>query len=173
MAFGSSLSQPPSTTIQFVSPSMMAVDDMLVNYPAGAAYRGKYVRVSDYGGYVDRVLRCDYDSGLDYHFWTPTQPEYGRSIPIAGNMTLRALKSPPSVVLTGTIPLSTTRTVTIDTVNRRPGEVIEIKAGLTTLLGALNILGSGLGSAISLTLGGYQKYIVDGSGGSLSLVRLV
>lgn len=158
---------------QFVQAGSMTVDQLLTNFPAGATYRGKYARVSDYGGYVDRVVRCDFDSDLNYHFWTPTQPEYGRSIAVTGNMTLMALKSPPSINFTGSIALGVTRNVTIDLTNRRPGEILEFKGGLTSLLGGLNILGTGLGSGLSILLGGYSKILIDGSGGSLQMVRLV
>lgn len=158
---------------QFVTPVTQTWEQVLASFPAGATYRGKYVRISNYGGYVDRVLRCDYDQSLDYYFWTPTQPEYGRSMPVTGNMTLSRMITPQSVVLTGSIALGVTRNVTIDIANGRPGEIIEMKAGLSSLLGGLNILGTGLGSGVSILLGGYQKYLIDGAGGSLSLVRLV
>lgn len=161
-----------STTPQFVAPATMTVDDMLANFPASAPYRGKYVRVSDYGGFVDRVLRCDYETGSGLYFWTPTTPDYGRSLAVTGNMTLLRLKSPPSVVLTGTIGVGVTRQVTIDTANGRPGEIIEIRNNLSSLLGTLNIGGLGLGSLLSLALGGYMRFVLDSSGGSLQLVRL-
>lgn len=161
-----------NSVAQFVSPATMTVDDLIANFPANATNRGKYARVSDYAGYVDRILRCDYDSGGLY-FWTPTQNEYGRSMAVTGNMSLYPLKSPSSIVLTGSIALGVTRNITLETDNGRPGEIKEIKGGLTSLLGSLNILGTGLGSGISMLLGGYQKHVLDYSGGSLSWIRLV
>lgn len=171
----SALDQLALTSPRFVTPagSMLTVDQLLADYPASAARRGMYARVSDYGGYVDRVLRCDFFSDVGYYQWTPTLPEYGRSMPITGDMTLWPLKSPTSIILTGTIPTATTRRVTLETTNGRPGEIKEIKAGLTSLLGTLNILGTGLGSGVSLLLGGYQKFVLDSSGGALAWVRMV
>ncbi len=160
-------------TPRFIAPDILTVDTLLVTYPANQARRGMYARVSDYGGYVDRVLRCDYFADLDYHQWVPVLAEYGRAIQLTGDMTLLPLKSPTSVVLTGTLPLGVTRNVTLSTANGRPGEVKEIKAGLTSLLGTLNIAGTGLGSTISLALGGYQKYALDSSGGALAWLRLL
>lgn len=124
---------------RFIASEILTVDNLLVTYPANKARRGMYARVSDYGGYVDRVLRCDYFADLDYHQWVPVLAEYGRAIPLIGDMTLLPLKSPTSVVFTGTLPLGVTRSVTLSTTNGRPGEVKEIKAGLTSLLGTLNI----------------------------------
>lgn len=159
---------------QFVSSSIMSVDTLLANFPAGAAYRGKYARVNDYGGYVDRVLRCDYDSGGMY-FWGPSgNTEYGRTVALTGNMTLFPLKSPTSLILTGTIGLGITREITLSTDNGRPGEIKEIAAtGITSLLGGLQIAGTGILSAVGLVLGGYRKFVLDYAGGSLSWVRLV
>lgn len=162
-----------ATTPQFVAATMMTVDELLAGYPANAARRGKYARVSDYAGYVDRVLRCDYFADLDYHQWVPVLAEYGRSLAVTGDLTLFPLKSPTSVLLTGTLPLNTTRNVTLSTANGRPGEMKEIRAGLTQLAGTLNILGTGLGSAIALGLGGYLKFVLDSSGGSLAWIRMV
>lgn len=162
-----------AATPQFVDPGVMTVDQLLATYPAAASYRGKYARVSDYAGYVDRVLRCDYFADLAYHQWVPVLAEFGRQMPLTGDMTLLPLKSPSSIVLTGTLPLGVTRSVTLSTANGRPGEVKEIKAGLTQLLGALNILGTGLGSGVSLALGGYQRYVLDSSGGALAWLRML
>ena len=162
-----------ATTPQFVTPAMLTVDDLLSTYPASVTRRGKYARVSDYAGYVDRVLRCDYFADLDYHQWVPVLAEYGRSLAVTGDLTLYPLKSPTSVLLTGAIPALTTRNVTLSIANGRPGEMKEIRAGLTTLAGTLNILGTGLGSAIALGLGGYLKFVLDSSGGSLAWIRMV
>jgi len=163
-----------ATVPQFIASATMTVEALLATYPAAAAMRGKYVRVSNYAGYVDRVLRCDFDANLNLYFWNPTQAEYGRSIalPASGGMVLKRLLSPPSIVLTGGGLLGG-NSVTIDLANARPGEIIEIKKDGTTLLSALNILGTGLGSGVALLVNGYQKYVVDGSSGALQLVRLV
>ena len=164
-------------TTSFVSDQPMTVDQLHANYPVGmnagaSAYRGKYARVSDYGGYVDRVVRCDYESSSGLYFWTPTQPEYARSVPIVGDTTLYALKHPTTMILTGSIGTGQTRNVTIDLANRRPGEIIELRNNMSSLLGALNILGTGLGSFLFNTLGGYSRTVVDSSSGALQLVRL-
>lgn len=161
-----------SSVAQFVHTGIITVDQLLADYPANESRRGKYARVSDYGGYVDRVLRCDYDSG-GLWFWTPTQTEYGRSMAVNANMTLYRLKSPSSVVFTGNIGIGVTRTVTLDPANGRPGEIVEMKAGSIVIAGLLNIAGTGLGSAVSVLMGDYKKFLLDYSGGSLSWVRLV
>lgn len=158
---------------QFVAAGSMVVEDLLSIYPANASRRGKYARVTNYGGAIDRVLRCDYDQNLNYYFWTPTRGEYGRTLPLTSDMTLKRLLSPSSVVLSGTVSLGVTRNITIDTANATPGEIIEIKAPGAGIAGSLNILGTGLGSAISLLAGSYQKYMIDGSSGTLQVVRLV
>lgn len=169
----STLEAAMATVPQFVDAAAMTVENLLVTYPASAARRGKYVRVTNYGGYVDRVLRCDFDANLNYYYWNPIQAEYGRSMAVIADMTLKRLLSPQSIVLTGSIGVGVTRNVTIDTANGRPGEIIEVRAGLASLLGTLNILGTGLGSAVALAAGGYQKYLIDGSSGALQLIRLV
>ena len=158
---------------QFVNGgALMTVDDLFATNPANVTNRGKYARLSNYGGFVDRVVRCDYDTGLNLYFWTPTQPEYGRSLTVTGDVTLYALKSPQSVNLTGTIPALSTRNVTIDLANRRRGEIVEIRNGLSSLLGTLNILSTGIGTVVANVLGGYMRFMFDGSSGSLQLVRL-
>jgi hypothetical protein len=157
---------------QFVSAASMTVDDLFANFPANSSRRGRYARLSNYGGFVDRVVRCDYDSGLNLYFWNPTQAEYGRTIPITADMVHYALKSPTSLNLTGTIPVGVTRTINIDPANRRPGEIIEIRNSLSSILGTLNIIGTGIGTVLSNLIGGYQKYMFDGASGSLQLVRL-
>ena len=161
------------TTPQFVQAGSMTVDELLAAYPAGAGYRGRYARVTDYGGGIDRVLRCDFDSNSGLYFWSPTLADYGRSMPVTGNMSLPRLKTPPTLILTGSIALGVTRNVTLDTANGRPGEIQEIKGGLTSLLGTLNLLGTGLGSGVGLLLGAYQKFVLDWQGGQLTWVRLV
>lgn len=162
-----------ATVPQFVATGSMVVEDLLANYPANATRRGKYARVTNYGGAIDRVLRCDYDQNLNYYFWTPTRGEYGRTLPLTADMTLKRLLSPSSVVLSGTVALGITRNITIDTANATPGEIVEIKAPGAGIVGGLNILGTGLGSGVGLLAGAYQKYMIDGSSGSLQVVRLV
>lgn len=161
-----------ATSPQFVSPTSMTIDNLLANFPAAAAVRGKYARVSDYGGFVDRVLRCDYDQGLNLHYWNPTQAEYARTVTLTGNTTFEGLKSPTSIILGGSLPALTSWSVNLSIANRRPGEIIEIKNGLASLLGTLNIIGTGIGTVANLAIGGYMRIAVDGSGGSLAFVRL-
>lgn len=153
--------------------ALMTVDYVLANWPANANNRGKYARVSDYGGYVDRLLRCDWDSGINLYFWQPTQTDYARQLAVTADTTILALKHPNSLILTGSIPTLTTRNITFDLANRRPGEVIEVRNSMSSLLGTLNLLGTGIGTLVFNTLGGYSRMVVDYSTGSPQLVKQV
>lgn len=155
----------------FVSPNIMTVADVLNTYPAGASYRGKYVRVSDLYGYVDGVMRCGYD-GTQY-YWQPTSTDYGRDLAVTADMTITPHGHPTSFNLTGSIGLGVTRGITLSPTNGWPGAIKEFKNGLSSLLGGLNILGTGLGSAVAIPLGGYKKFYLDNSGGTLVWRQLV
>jgi hypothetical protein len=160
---------------QFVNNGLsQTVDELLANFPAAANVRGKYARVSDYGGAIDRVLRCDYASDIQLHYWMPTQPEFGKTMAVTGNSTLFALKSPTIINLTGTIALGVTRSFTLDPANRRPGETVEIKYSSMSILGSLNLIGTGIGTLLINALGGYLKFMFDGQGVGqpLALVRI-
>lgn len=150
----------------------MTVADLHAAYPPSAAVRGKYARVSDYAGYIDRVFRCDYDSQSGLYFYTPTSNESGRSIAVTGNMNLDPLTSPAVVNLTGSIALGATRAVTLTTTYGRPGDLKTIKGGLSSLLGTLNIGGTGLGSLVSLGLGGTAQFVCEWDGSALKWTRI-
>ncbi len=160
-----------STGPQFVSANIMTVAQVLTSHPAGAANRGKYVRVSDLYGFIDGVMRCGLDSATGVYFWQPTTPEYGRTITVAGNVSFGPLTSPTSIVLAGALG-GLTRTVTLTTANGRPGEIKEIRNGMTGL-GTLNLAGTGIGSALALVLGAYRKFMLDFSTGTPTWVQLV
>lgn len=157
----------------FVTPDIKTVGEVMSSYPAGSGYRGKYIRVSDLFGATDGVLRCGYDTNSGLYFWQPTTPEYGRSMALTQNITVAPLTHPTAINLTGTIGAAITRTVTLDPTNGRPGATIELRNNLTSILGALNILGTGLGSGLSFALSGYKKFFLDWNGSQLAWVALV
>jgi len=156
---------------EFVAPAIMTVAGVLSDYPASAPYRGKYVRVSDLFGYVDGVMRCGFD-GTQY-FWQPTSTDYGRDLPVVADMTITPHGHPTSFNLTGSILVGITRQITLSPTNGWPGAIKEFKNGLSSLLGGLNIVGLGLGSTVSIPLGGYKKFYLDSSGGTLAWRQLV
>lgn len=167
-----------STVPRFVSDPIAApltIDTLHADYPPNATQRGKYARVTDYAGTIDRVLRCDFDSLSGLYFWGPSGSDQSfRSMALTGDMTLAPLKSPAIVQLTGSVPTLTTRTVNLTTTYGRPGDVKTIKAGLSSLLGTLNIAGTGLGSVVSLALGATATFGCEWDSGTSALrwVRL-
>ena len=158
------------TIPQFVTSDILTVGQVMQNFPPSASRRGKYVRVSDLYGFIDGVMRCGLDAATNYYFWQPTTPEYGRTITVTGNVSFGPLTSPTSINLAGNLLAGVTRQITLTTTNGRPGEIKEIKNGMTGL-GALQILG--VGSAITFALNGYMKFMLDYSSGSAAWVRLV
>lgn len=145
----------------FVTQTILTVAQVKTDYPAAAQYRGKYVRVSDLWGLVDGVMRCGYNGRI--YYWEPTtQPTLAgdqRTIGGNGSATIQPLSSAPIFELVGNLALGQTYNLTLGTDDLWPGAIKEVRNSLTTLLGGLNILGTGIGSTVSSLLGGSRRFV--------------
>jgi hypothetical protein len=158
---------------QFVNGgAIQTVAQLKANSPAGSLFRGMYARVTDYAGEIDRVLRCDYFSVANVYRWIPTQADYGKAYDMgSADLTVGALTHAKSIILTGTVTLGTTRQLVIDVTDAWPGMVVDVRASSSlSLLGALQIAGTGLASVVALLAGNYKKFVVDAS---LNVVQMV
>jgi len=159
-----------STVPSFVQAAIMTVEALHTAYPPSATVRGKYARVNNYGGSIDKVLRCDFDTVSGLYYWTPSgAPQSFQTIAMTGNATADPLISGDVIDLTGSIGLGITRTLTLSTLRGRPGDQKIIKNSLSSLLGGLNILGTGLGSGIANLLGATQTYVCQWDTGTSAL----
>lgn len=160
---------PPGA--QFVSSNPMLCADLMTNFPAGAAYKGKCALVSDlYGASIYGVLRCGYNGRI--YYWEPTtQPEFMSQVN-AANMTIYPIASAPVIEVMGTVPTLTTYTATIDLTNAWPGMTKEFRGSFGSLLGAFNISGSGIGSSIGLGSGGNRRFVCYDTGSALAMRQL-
>lgn len=141
----------------FVTQSIITVADLMTTYPPSATYRGKYCRVSDMWGAVDGVFRCTYNGRI--YYWEPTtQPQLLGNMNLTGSATVQPLSSFPIMELGGSLPSLTTWTITLGTDNICPGLVKEFRPSLTTFLGALNVIGTGIGSTIALVAGSNKRF---------------
>lgn len=148
----------------FVTPMIIPLTQMYADYPAGPDYRGKYCRVSDLWGQADGVMRCGFNGRI--HYWEPTtQNQLPGTLPVTGAQTIQPMLTTPIMELTGALPALTTWTLTLGTDNLPPGVIKEFRPNLSSLLGTLNVAGLGLGSLVSLALGGNRRFVSmdDGS----------
>lgn len=149
-----------SDVIQFVSPTIMTVAQVLANYPAGSAYLGKYARVSDLYGATDEVMRCCM-SGASY-YWRPQRTDYAASqASTGGSMTLTPFVTAPQMQITGT--LASALNLTPSSTNAWPGCTFEITMNGTLGLFLATITGL-LGGNLSLLAGSTKRLIWTGSG---------
>lgn len=147
---------PPEIPQTFVNQDIITLAQLMAQYPAGPTYRGKYARVSDLWGAVDGVMRCGYNGRIFY--WEPTtQPQLIGQMPVTGSTTIQPLSSFPILELTGAIPLGNTFNVTAGLDYAWPGAIKEFRGSMTSLLGSLNILGTGIGSTLAMALGGNRR----------------
>jgi hypothetical protein len=148
---------PEPSAIQLVTSERILTADMFANFPANAANRGKYCRVSDMWGLIDGVYRCTFNGRI--YYWEPTtQPQLLGSSIMTGSMTLQPLSTFPILEIGGNLPALTTWSITLGTENLCPGLVKEFRPSLTTLLGTLNVLGTGLGSTVALLLNSNKRF---------------
>ncbi len=147
--------------VQFVNGGVIqTVEALYDTSPPAAGVRGRYARVSNYGGSIDKVLRCDFDSLSGMYFWGPAgAPQSVQTLAMTQNYTANPLVSGDVLNLTGSIGLGVTRTVTLTTLRGRPGDVRMVRNALTSLTGGLNILGTGLGSGVASLLGATSSYV--------------
>lgn len=123
--------------------------------PSPVGRVGQYARVTDlFGEKVDLVLASQSGSRI---YWQPVRPNYARTF-AAASMTYEALKTPSSILMTGTINVGVTRTINLGTGTAFPGASLDIRF-TGSLLGALNVTGLGLGSAVAVAAGSYRKFV--------------
>jgi len=142
------VAQLPPTS--FVSPTPMTVAALLATYPAGAAYLGKYARVTDLYGSADEVMRCS-SNGSTY-YWRPQRSDYAVDMNSTGGaVSLVPLVTAPQIFLTANT--LTNMTITPSAVNAYPGQQFTVT--MTGVIGAL--LGVSLqgliGSSVPLLTG--------------------
>jgi len=137
-----------------------------------AAIVGRLAKVTDlFGDQFDTVRCCAVGT---FYFWKPQSSDSARNFAMTADMLVKPLTYPQGLRLTGTIGLGTVRKLTLDVEGGWPGCCKEISAGgLGSILGTLNVLGSGLGSGIGLLTGAYKKFMLDYSGGALSWIQIV
>lgn len=135
----------------------LTIADLMANYPASASLKGRYAQVSDlWGAGIFGVMRCGYNQRI--YYWEPTtQPQLIGQMPATTSTTIQPLSSFPIIELTGTIPLGNTVNVTAGLDYAWPGAIKEFRGSMTSLLGSLNILGSGIGSTLAMALGGNRR----------------
>lgn len=158
----------------FVQPGTMTIDSLHVSYPPAAPVRGKYGRVNNYGGTIDKVMRCDFDSLSTLYFWGPAgAPQSFQTMDVSSaDIVVNPLVNGDIINLTGAVGVGVTRTVTLTTTRGRPGDVKTLKNNLTTLVGNLNFIGAGLGAGIASLLGVTASFGCQWSGTQLEWTRL-
>jgi hypothetical protein len=158
----------------FVQDAPMTVATLLSTYPPAAGNVGKYARVTDLWGRVFGVMRCSFNGRV--YWWAPTDSEefaiQEATVPASG--TLPALTTPPIIRYMGSGPgAGVTVNLTLGLVGAYPGLVKEISNGFgSAYLGALNILGTGLGSGIASLLGASKRFACVDDGSQLKWVQL-
>lgn len=133
---------------------------------------GRLAKVTDlFGDQFDTVRCCAVGS---FYFWKPQSSDSARNYTLTADMTVKPLTYPQGLRLNGSIGLSVLRKVTLDVEGGWPGCCKEISAGgLGTILGTLNVMGTGLGSGVGLLTGNYKKFMLDYSGGALAWIQIV
>lgn len=130
--------------------------------PNPASMVGKYARVTDlFGATTDLVLAAKTGS-LSY--WKPVRPDFAGKQTVTADMVLTALKVPSTLLLDGTVPLGTTRKITLSNNLAFPGASFRFKqrgGGLGTILGTLQVLNVNLASTVSIVTGGTQEFVYD------------
>ncbi len=154
----------------FVDQTPMTVANLLANYPAGPTYLGKYAKVTDLWGSVYGVMRCSKNSS-GRHWWATTdQEEFAvrNSGSPSGTTTMQPLAIPQIMLWNGSGPGTLiTGNVTVGLTGAYPGLVKQFENGFGAFLGALNILGTGLGSGLASLLGSTTKIVCIDTGAAL------
>lgn len=88
-----------SLPTQFVTTTVMTVNQLLSTYPASADTLGKYARVSDLYGAVDDIMRCRWD-GVAYR-WIPQRESFNSVVATTGTIALNPLFTAPMVRTNG------------------------------------------------------------------------
>jgi hypothetical protein len=87
-------------------------------------------------------------------------------------MTVFSLGSPPIMELINTVPTLTTYTATFDLTYAWPGMVKEIRGSFSSILGTFNIVGTGIGSTLSLALNANKRFACYDTGSALAVRQL-
>jgi hypothetical protein len=127
-----------------------------------ASMIGKYARVTDLFGEKTDLLLCS-NLGTKY-YWQPVRPTYAKAVVVTTatpNIPLTPLKSPSVLYITGT--LGAGRSMMLSDINAWPGASFEIAMD-ATLLGTLNIVGTGLGSGVGVLLGSRKRLFYTAEG---------
>lgn len=162
------LSSAPTSFV--ASGTAMTVSDLMANFPAGAAYSGRYARVTNLynnvsmtsAGGVDDILRCRFDATNNVYRWVPQREAFNVSIaPTAGTTTLMPLVTPPTIRLTGT--LLGNLTLTPSSTNAYVGQVFEVIQNSTLGLFLTTVTGL-IGSNLTLLGNTTQQFEFTSSG---------
>lgn len=159
--------------VQFISQSPMLVADLYANFPPAAALKGKYAQVTDlWGAGIFGVMRCGFNGRI--YYWEPTtQPQLLGQVTLTGDMTAQPLSSFPIMEIIGAGPAAlTTWNVTLGLTNAFPGQVKEVRGSFSSLLGTLNIVGTGIGSTLSLALNVNKRFGCYDTGSALAWRQL-
>lgn len=139
--------------------------DGAVGFPALptaiADYLSMYAQVVDLFGNKRDVVLCSQYNGN--YFWQPVRPIWPNVTPMDGNqnITLRPLRSPTIIRITGTLTAS--RNWALDKTLAFPGQEFEFQmAGILGIF-SLNITGLALGATLSMLLGGTRRVYFDGT----------
>lgn len=168
---------PPSVSPQDLSTAISSVAPMgpytVATLPTpDASNLGRVATVTDLFG--DRYSRVRCERVGSFYFWQPLSSDSGKAYTLTGDLAVKALTHPQSLIFSGAPGLGQTWTVTVDLTGSWPGRVVEMLSTAGVILGALNIAGLGLGSAVAVLAGSYRKFVVvETSPGVLGLTRLV
>lgn len=144
-----------------VSSLVLPGDFTVDTLPSPGANLDHYARVTDlFGVKRDLVLASKVGS---LAFWQPVRPLYAAKQAVAADMTLYPLKMPSVLLLDGSVPLGTTRKITLSSERAFPGASFRFKqrSGLGSILGALQFLNVNLGTPVAIVTGGTQEFVYD------------
>lgn len=140
-----------------ILPGSFTVDTL----PPASQNLNKYARVTDlFGSTTDLVLAAATGSAF---YWKPVRPMFAAKQTVSADMTLTALKTPSVLLLDGSVPVGTTRSITLSPTLAFPGASFRLKQRNTlgSILGVLNILNVNLSTPVSLLTGGTQEFVYD------------
>ena len=121
----------------------------------------RYARVTDLFGVKRDLVLASQVGGVA--FWQPVRPMFAAKQAVASDMTLYPLKTPSVLLLDGTVPLGTTRRITLSPNLAFPGASFRFKqrSTLGSILGTLQVLNVNLGTPVSIVTGGTQEFVYD------------
>lgn len=146
--------------VQLVTQTIVTVATLFANFPAGAAYLGKYARVSDLYTDSDEILRCCMSGGA--YYWRPQRTDFARSVSTSsGTMNLTPFVTPPQINLTAAL----TGNMTFNPISTSAWPGCAWDVTMQGLLGVFAATITGLiGPNVPLLTGGTKRIIWNGSG---------